>query len=142
MPSVSFECNSCHKPVVAEYAQGRDILCPSCGTTRVASLKEGFFEICPLCSCRQFYIQKDFNRAAGCLIMLCGIILVPFTYGLSLPLFAFFDWLLYRRISTMIICYACGAEFRGFAVPPNFKEFLHPIGEKYERKKEKEGKRA
>lgn len=134
MPSISFECVSCRHPVVVDILEEK-LTCPSCGKTWPALLKDSFFEICPLCDCGQFYTQKDFNRALGCFIMLCGIILVPFTYGLSLPVFALFDWILSRKVPAMIICYKCGAEFRGCAMPPHLKEFLHHIGEKYERKK-------
>ena len=140
MSSVFFECG-CGQSVTANILEEK-ITCPSCGKSWPASTENPFFEICPLCDCRQFYTQKDFNRALGCLVMLAGIILVPATYGLSLPFFAFFDWLLYRRVPTMIVCYKCGAEFRGFSLPAHLKEFLHPIGEKYERKKEKESKKG
>ena len=69
--------------------------------------------------------------------MLIGILLVPLTYGLSLPIFFGIDWLLRKKIPDIIICYRCGGEFRGFGIPSSFKEFMHHIGEKYEREKKK-----
>lgn len=77
--------------------------------------------------------MKDFNQALGCLIMAGGIVLVPFTYGLSLPVFALLDWVLFRRVASFVVCYRCATEFRGFVVPKHFKPFLHHIGLKYDK---------
>ena len=66
--------------------------------------------------------------------MLAGVILVPFTYGLSLPAFALFDWLLYKKIGNMAVCYRCRSEFRGFDIPPEIEPFEHFKGMKYEPK--------
>ncbi|MCR4336478.1 MAG: hypothetical protein NUV91_01545 [Candidatus Omnitrophica bacterium] len=110
------------------------IYCPHCN--QVAGHLSDFktiFERCAICQCRQFYAQKDFNRGLGCLIILIGIILVPKTYGLSLPVFALIDWLLYKKYPTMVICYRCGAEYRGFSAPSHLKPFMHHIGLKYDR---------
>ena len=66
--------------------------------------------------------------------MLIGIVLVPKTYGLSLPVFALLDWLIYRRIPDVVVCYRCSAEFLGFPDSGRFKPFMHHIGMKYDRK--------
>lgn len=68
--------------------------------------------------------------------MLLGILLVPVTYGISLPVFALIDWALYKKVSALAVCYRCGGEFRGFSIPGHFKGFMHHIGEKYEREQE------
>ncbi len=66
--------------------------------------------------------------------MLVGIVLVPFTYGLSLPVFALVDWFLVRRVETLINCYKCASEFRGFKDDASrFKPFIHQIGLKYDK---------
>lgn len=71
----------------------------------------------------------------GCAVMLVGIILVPFTYGLSLPAFALIDYLIYKRIGDVAVCYRCRAEYRGFAIPAELEPFEHFQGMKYEPKK-------
>lgn len=69
----------------------------------------------------------------GCLIILIGALLVPFTYGLSLPALLLVDWLLYRRVAEVTVCYKCGVEFRDFGViPESVKVFDHHIAELYE----------
>ena len=62
-----------------------------------------------------------------------GIVLVPWTFGLSLPVFALLDWLLYRRVPSVIVCYKCGGEFYNFQTVKIFKPFLHHIGLKYDK---------
>ncbi len=66
--------------------------------------------------------------------MLAGIVLVPWTYGLSLPVFAGVDWLLHKRVPFILNCYRCGCEFHGFdSEHSRFKPFLHHIGLKYDK---------
>ncbi|MBL8014038.1 MAG: hypothetical protein JNN05_09345 [Candidatus Omnitrophica bacterium] len=111
-----------------------DIQCPQCAASwGVYVSDDAVFDRCPCCTCRQFYAAKDFNQALGCLIMGFGIVLVPWTFGLSLPVFAFVDWLLYRRVPAVICCYRCGSEFRGFSSTKDFKPFMHHIGLKYDK---------
>jgi hypothetical protein len=94
---------------------------------------ENLFERCPHCACRQFYYQKDFNQALGCFILLFGILLVPKTYGLSLPVFAAMDWFLHQKVKSLVVCYRCAGEFRGFSFSPRLKPFMHHIGLKYDK---------
>ncbi len=110
--------------------------CPACQKEwgRVKNQND-LFDYCPVCDCRQFYLSKDFNQLTGCIIMGVGIVLVPWTYGLSLPFFALIDWLLYRRVATIVSCYRCGSEFKGIPIgtSPRFKSFMHHIGLKYDK---------
>ena len=136
MAIITFWCEDCKKNSQLEAQSGLHLACSSCQKPKGSIQKlESVFESCPVCGCNQFYTQKDFNQAAGCLVMLAGICLVPFTYGLSLPFFAGIDWLLYKRVPTMVVCYRCGSEFRGFPIPKHFKQFMHHIGVKYDKKK-------
>lgn len=134
--TVGQNCPECRAYQLAALAENSDVVCPGCQKRwgRCGNFKD-VFERCVLCGCRQFYRQKDFNQALGCLIMGIGIVLVPVTYGLSLPVFALIDWILYKRIPAMVVCYQCGAEFRGLPVPDRLKQFMHHIGMKYDRKR-------
>ncbi len=138
MPSITHYCPQCQKHGQIEIIDHQTFTCPHCQKEwgRLEAIA-AIFENCPICQCRQFYAQKDFNQAMGCLIMLIGIVLVPWTYGLSLPIFWLVDLYFYRRVPTMAVCYQCGAEIRNVPIPEHLKPFLHPIGEKYDRRKEK-----
>ena len=89
------------------------------------------FDRCLLCQCPHFYVAKDFNQVVGLSLLTVGIVLVPFSYGLSLPVLALIDWILYKRVSTIVRCYRCGAIFRGFEYPKTLKPFRHAIGVRY-----------
>ncbi len=71
---------------------------------------------CPLCGDDKLYVQRDFDQRAGCAIVGLGAALVPWTYGLSLAVCALADWLLYRRLPPLTVCYVCGARMRGTPV--------------------------
>lgn len=127
-------CPSCKEYQSSDITSENNLFCPQCSSNwGEVKNKEDVFDYCPVCDCRQFYMMKKFNQALGCLIMLIGIVLVPATYGLSLPVFALIDWILNKRVSTFIVCYKCGSEFHGFDEKKRFKPFMHHIGLKYDK---------
>lgn len=132
-PSLARHCDQCKQYGEIEAHAGH-FSCPNCAHPwgKITNLDE-IFSQCPICTGKQFYLSKDFNQLVGCAIMLVGIILVPFTYGLSLPVFALIDWLLHKKTKTIICCYRCGCEFRSFPNKRNFKPFIHQIGLKYDK---------
>jgi ribosomal protein S27E len=132
--SIARHCPDCKQYGEVEVKPGDEIACPQCAHPwgNIAKL-ENVFEYCPVCRCRQFYLSKDFNQFIGCLIMVIGMVLVPLTYGLSLPVFALIDWILFKRVATVINCYRCGSEFRHFKTTKPFKPFVHQIGLKYDK---------
>jgi len=134
MKAIARHCPQCKSYQMIEPKIGEELKCPHCSHLW-GKFEDGqtVFDRCPCCGCRQFYITKDFNQALGCLIMGVGIVLVPWTFGLSLPVFALIDWLLYRRIPAVTCCYRCGSEFRGFVTSKEFKAFMHHIGLKYDK---------
>lgn len=132
-PTVGKECSHCGRYYDRPVGDG-EIVCPHCGKerARMAFLPWDFSQ-CPYCQSKQFYRRKDFNQVLGCLIVLIGAVLVPFTYGLSLPVLILVDWILYRRVQDVAVCYRCGGEFRGFGpVPETIGKFDHHTAELYE----------
>jgi hypothetical protein len=134
MATISRFCPSCKKYARIDIQDHQDLICPHCqdvwGKVDAAS---AVLERCPVCTCRQFYTDKDFNQVIGFAVMGVGIILVPFTFGLSLPVFALIDWFIYKKVPKLVACYRCGSEFRGMPVPPTLKSFMHHIGLKYDK---------
>jgi hypothetical protein len=80
-------------------------------------------EVCPLCGCRHLYRQRDFNRALGCLLVVIGAVLVPWTFGLSLVVFSLLDLWLYRRLQEAVVCYRCDTVYRDARPGPGQREF-------------------
>lgn len=132
--TIACVCSECQKYGEVAVESGITVTCPYCRHAwgKVEGNIDSGLTLCPVCQCRQFYLSKDFNQFVGCLVMLIGIVLVPFTYGLSLPVFALLDWMLHHQIPTIVNCYKCGCEFRGFETK-EFKPFIHQIGMKYDK---------
>lgn len=133
--SVGKECSQCgHYYHLIREAENV-VKCPHCGDE--TTIDVGFTEKlkgCPFCHSRQFYKRKDFNQVLGCSIVIIGAVLVPFTYGLSLPILIIIDWILYHRFPDVVVCYRCGAEYYGLVhIPEHVEGFDHHIGELYEK---------
>lgn len=96
--------------------------------TTEALLKDQVLNQCPACGCTHLYRQKDFNRRIGMIILLAGIALSFFTYGISLLVVTFIDLLFYFKVKEVGVCYQCSAIFRGFKTThrlPPFHLTLH-----------------
>ena len=132
MAAVSKECEVCRRFYTLTAGLEESSLKSPCGheTAKVTSWP---FTNCPFCDCKQFYRRKGFNQTVGCSIILLGALLVPVTYGLSLPLLVLVDWLLARRVPDIMVCYRCGTEFNDFGeIPQTVAAFDHHTGELYE----------
>jgi len=124
------QCRDCGFPFRAELApEMRELACPNCGKSREVAAgawsdgPPGAVEACPLCGCRHLYRQRDVNRALGCLIVLVGAALVPWTFGLSLPAFGLVDLWLYRRLPLAVVCYRCDTVYRDARPLPRQGDF-------------------
>jgi len=82
--------------------------------------------VCVCCGHEDLYIQKDFNRQAGLLIVGLGIALSlyffsrrdPFYAMAALALTALIDFLVYFFVGDVTVCYSCHALYRGFDKNP------------------------
>jgi len=124
---VRTQCRSCGLPFLAVLSpETAELPCPGCGTVRPVT-REGWtetaVEICPLCGCRHLYRQRDFNRAFGCLLVVAGAALVPWTFGLSLPVFGLVDLWLHRRLKDAVVCYRCDTVYRDAVPGPRQGDF-------------------
>lgn len=132
-PQILARCPHCKETGTLEIKKG-SLACPFC-QKEWGEIQDSADPLnrCPVCQCRQFYLSKNFNQFLGCLIVFAGIILVPWTFGLSLPVFALIDWIIYKRVPTIIICYQCAAEFHNLSTDRRLKPFMHHIGLKYDK---------
>ena len=133
-PHIGYSCPQCRQYFQQEITNQSGVSCTHCKAILGKFQSAEFsFEQCPICQCRQYYLSKNFNQFFGCVIMLIGIILVPWTYGLSLPFFAAIDWIIHKKVATIANCYRCGCEFHQATFPEHLKPFLHHIGLKYDK---------
>lgn len=109
-------CPTCAKTEEWEYVTGEPGNCV-CGSRRLPEatahfLESGGFNQCPICGCPHIYRQKDFNRNFGVLLIVIGVALAYWTYGLSLVIVTVIDFALFRFVKELGVCYRCHAQFR------------------------------
>jgi hypothetical protein len=92
---------------------------------------------CAVCSSTRLYRQRDFNRFLGLFLVGVGAILVPFTYGISLPVVFLIDLILYRCVGELAVCYLCRTEYRGIKMPKHILPFRHHLAAGYEKRRER-----
>lgn len=87
---------------------------------------------CAVCGDDKLFIQKPFSQKVGCLIVGVGAALVPWTYGLSLAVCALLDYLLYRTLPTITVCYVCKSRYSGVPLNPRHAPFDLMTAQTYE----------
>ena len=124
------QCRACGLPFLAVLtSETGELPCPNCGIARPVAgegwkdAPDGSVEVCPLCGCRHLYRQRDFNRALGCLLVVAGAALVPWTFDLSLPVFGLVDLWLWRRLRDAVVCYRCDTVYRDARPGPRQGDF-------------------
>jgi hypothetical protein len=122
--SVHFLCKQC------EARLGRDAgeasrPCDFCGAScEVVAPPEGTpIAACAACEHKELYFQKDFNRTTGVALVVLGSIFVPWTYGLSLLGVTILDYIVWRLVKNVVVCYECQAVHRGYPFPASVKPF-------------------
>jgi hypothetical protein len=123
-PSVHFLCNQCERRVARESGEPARA-CEHCGAPNdvVAPDAGAIIDRCAACGHAELYFQKDFNRATGIALVVVGSIFVPWTYGLSLLGVTILDYIVWRLVKDVIVCYECQAVHRGYPANPAIKPF-------------------
>ena len=94
---------------------------------------------CVSCGHDALYVQKDFNRQVGLLIVGSGIAASLYLFANGQPIFAMaalgltalVDFLLYLFVREVTVCYSCHAIYRGFPLNPGHEPFDLKKLEKY-----------
>ena len=122
MSSVHFLCTSCDARLARETGESPQP-CEQCGAANGVAAPDGLIERCAACGHDQLYFQKDFNRKTGIALVVLGSIFVPWTYGLSLLGVTILDYVVWRLVKNVIVCYQCQAVHRGYPPNPAIKPF-------------------
>lgn len=123
-PTVNFLCTRCETRL-ARLAGEPSRPCEECGEPNdVAAPPAGsIIERCAACGHEELYFQKDFNRKTGIALVVVGAIFAPWTYFLSLVGVTILDYVIWRVVKDVIVCYACQAVHRGYPPNPALKPF-------------------
>ncbi len=99
---------------------------------------------CLVCGNEELYIQKDFNRELGLMIVLSSALLVFLVMLvihhllgiLCLLAVALVDWVVYRLLANVTVCYLCQSIYRGFPQNPDHTGFYLGSEEKYKKRRQ------
>ena len=124
MPSVHFLCTKCEQRLARSAGEPAHA-CEHCGeqSSVVAPPENAVIDRCSACDHDQLYFQKDFNRTTGIALVVVGAIFVPWTYGASLLAVTILDYIVWRMVKDVIVCYQCQAVHRGYKPNPALKPF-------------------
>ena len=120
--SVVFGCSSCGAPVETE--PGSEVECRRCHATSSLKPAAEQLEGCLACECDELYRHRDFNQKLGIFLILVGIVL-SLTLSTFWPLLiaAVVDFVLWRILPDVAICYACKAHHRDLSGLKRIKPF-------------------
>ena len=122
--SVHYLCTKCEARLSRDAGEPSQP-CEHCGAESavVAPPQGAIIERCAACGHDQLYFQKDFNRATGIAIIVVGAVFAPWTYFLSLVGVTILDYIVWRIVKNVIVCYQCQAVHRGYPANPALKPF-------------------
>ena len=120
--TVNFLCLACEARVTREAGEPARP-CEHCGAPNEVTAPLADVTRCAACGHDQLYFQKDFNRKTGVALVVVGSIFVPWTYGLSLLGVTILDYIVWRLVKDVIVCYQCQAVHRGYPVHAGIKPF-------------------
>jgi hypothetical protein len=145
--TVEFVCDKCQKDnQVSLSKEVASVTCEHCQHSLPVRLSRsmqegGKVDRCVICDRIRFYVQKDFNPRLGIIIFALGVIFSYHTYFISLFAATLIDFILYKTLNTVTICYHCRAVYRGFEEDPNHRGFDHDLALSLVEKEEKEHQR-
>ncbi len=88
------------------------------------------FQPCCVCGSDDLYVQRDFNRTLGLTLAAIGLLLGPWTQWISTIVAIGLDALLFLLVPSVVVCYACNAQYRGVPKaqhPEPFEIALHDV---------------
>ena len=144
MRSIHFKCRACEDEILLTPSETDRVTCPHCKQSIEVSmnasiLNRSLVTACVSCGHDAFYVQKDFNRQLGLAIVFVGIAVSIYFFARGLPLYsmamlgltAAVDFLAYRLVRNVTVCYSCHALYRGFEKNPEHEPFDLKKLEKY-----------
>jgi DNA-directed RNA polymerase subunit RPC12/RpoP len=145
--NVTFACPRCEKPALVELAAaGKGLICPHCNTSiaiSAATVADGKLDRCLVCPGRDLYLRKDFPQRLGVLIVVLGFVASSITWAYSRPIgtyailfaTALVDVVLYLVMPSALVCYHCGAQYRGLSNLDRYSGFDLDMHERHRQQK-------
>jgi len=142
--SIHFKCRACEGEILVSPSETDRVTCPHCKQSLEVFMNTSIVDrsvvtACVSCGHDAFYVQKDFSRQAGLLIVTVGILASIYFFARGLPMYAMaslgltaaVDFLAYSLVRNVTVCYSCHALYRGFERNPEHETFDLKKLEKY-----------
>lgn len=144
MPTtVSFACPKCEQPGTAEFStSSRQIECPHCHL-QLQTPDDAFvgnkLSRCLVCPSHELFIRKDFPQRLGVTIVVLGFVLSSIAWACYYTILTFVilfataavDVVLYLLVGGVLVCYRCGAHYRGIEGADEHGHFELETHERY-----------
>lgn len=135
MMIVTLTCTQCGSGIhVYPNREASKAQCDVCSNIQEvhfnADHEQGILNDCPCCSRKDFYQQRDFNRKIGVMLFVVASILSIWTYGISFIVLYAFDFFLFKRLSSVAICYKCDTIFRHVSNLKEIPAFDHEMNDR------------
>jgi DNA-directed RNA polymerase subunit RPC12/RpoP len=140
---VTYACQACDAAVRQEFDETTPALdCPRCRQQiklPPAAVEGQRVRRCLVCPSHDLYIRKDFPQRVGVLLVTIGVIgssiawyysSLTWTFGILFAT-ALADLLLFMLVGSALMCYRCGAQYRGVAEMETHGQFNLETHEKY-----------
>ena len=141
--NITFACPKCAQPARLEVSESdRTLSCPHCGVAlRVpeTAFQAGHLCRCLVCPSADLFVRKDFPQRLGVAIVLAGIVgssiawagmNIMWTFGILFAT-ALADVVLYFLVGDALMCYRCGAQYRGLSGTDQHGPFELTTHERY-----------
>ncbi len=144
MMTVQFTCKNCGSGIhVYPAVDAHKIQCDICQSVQIVKFDDqhesSILKECPGCERKDFYSQKDFNRKLGVILFVLAALVstIMLWFGVNplwyLSTFIFLyalDFVLFRRLNTIVICYKCHAVFRHVSNTAEISGFNHEMNDR------------
>jgi hypothetical protein len=137
--NIRFDCPECQRPARLELP-AITWQCPGCDhVLEMSSAPAGDLQACAVCGNRELYKKKDFPHWLGLTILTVACLSF---FALNLLYHQWLAWTiliasavldggLYLWVGDAVVCYRCGANYRGFPGSATHKPFELGVGERY-----------
>jgi hypothetical protein len=143
--NVRFTCPECETAARLELPGPAEWQCPACGHSSLihGEALQGGLSACAVCGNAELYKKKDFPHGLGLFILAAACLASVVPYSLYMIWLVWvillgslaFDFVLYRLVGDVVVCYRCHAHYRGL---PSYEGFPpHDLGtaERYRQEK-------
>ena len=140
---VTYACHNCDAAVTHSFTAGTTALeCASCHQkieVPTGAVEGNRVRRCLVCPSHDLFVRKDFPQRLGVLLVAVGIIgssiawyyaNLAWTFGILFAT-ALADLLLFTLVGNALMCYRCGAQYRGVAEMESHGQFNLETHEKY-----------